>query len=351
MRAIIIRRHGAELELYEQVDDLAEPRPAPDEVVVRVSFAALNRLDDWVRIGWKGLRLDFPHVPCSDFAGEIVALGNEVRGWEVGQRVTANPLLWCGRCPACIAGRQNHCAQGHLLGEHVSGSCADYVAVPARNLIAIPEGVGLEVAAAASLVYLTAWHSLLTVGDLRAGERVLVVGAGGGVNSAAIQIALLAGAEVFVVAGSEAKAAQARAMGANWAHDRSRTPDWGRALFAATGRAGVDMVVDNVGQATWLASLRALRPGGRLVTVGGTSGYEAQVPVNLIFARHLRLLGSTMGTQAEYERVMGLVFAGRLRPIIDSVTPLAGFRSAMARMLADEHFGKILIDVRSHAGS
>jgi NADPH:quinone reductase-like Zn-dependent oxidoreductase len=122
MRAIIIRRHGAELELYEQVDDLAEPRPAPDEVVVRVSFAALNRLDDWVRIGWKGLRLDFPHVPCSDFAGEIVALGNEVRGWEVGQRVTANPLLWCGRCPACIAGRQNHCAQGHLLGEHVSGS-------------------------------------------------------------------------------------------------------------------------------------------------------------------------------------------------------------------------------------
>jgi NADPH:quinone reductase-like Zn-dependent oxidoreductase len=332
MRAIIIRRHGAELELYEQVDDLAEPRPAPDEVVVRVSFAALNRLDDWVRIGWKGLRLDFPHVPCSDFAGEIVALGNEVRGWEVGQRVTANPLLWCGRCPACIAGRQNHCAQGHLLGEHVSGSCADYVAVPARNLIAIPEGVALEVAAAASLVYLTAWHSLLTVGDLRAGERVLVVGAGGGVNSAAIQIALLAGAEVF-------------------AHDRSRTPDWGRALFAATGRAGVDMVVDNVGQATWPVSLRALRPGGRLVTVGGTSGYDAQVPVNLIFARHLRLLGSTMGTQTEYARVMGLVFAGRLPPIIDSVTPLAGFRSAMARMLADEHFGKILIDVRSHAGS
>lgn len=347
MRAIVFDQHSPDLDAYRLAGDIANPAPAADEVVVRVAYAALNRLDDFVRIGWKGLKLKLPHIPCSDFSGEIVAVGEAVRDWHVGQMVTADPLVSCGQCRACLAGAQNRCRHAQLLGEHIAGTCAEYVAVPARNLVAVPPGYDLRQAAAASLVYVTAWHSLITSGGLRAGESVLVVGAGGGVNTAAIQIARLAGAQVYVVASTAAKAAKAQALGAAWTHDRSRDPDWSSAVFDATGRSGVDMAVDNVGQATWAASLRALRPGGRLVTVGGTSGYSAVVPVNLMFARHLSIIGSTMGTHADYLRVMDLVFRGILQPAVDSVYPLGDFRAAMEHMLADEQFGKILIAIES----
>jgi NADPH:quinone reductase-like Zn-dependent oxidoreductase len=314
-------------------------------VVVRVAYAALNRLDDFVRIGWKGLDLTWPHIPCSDFSGEIAAVGRDVTGWQVGQRVTANPLIWCGACRACVAGRHNHCRRAHLLGEHIRGACADYVAVPARNLIAIPLGYDMRLAAAASLVYVTAWHSLIVAGDLRMGERVLVVGAGGGVNTAAIQIAKYAGASVYVIASNADKAVRARQLGADWVHDRAVDAAWSRAIFAATGREGVDLVVDNVGAATWSESLRTLRPGGRLLTVGGTGGYRAETPVNLIFGRHLRIIGSTMGTQDDYLTAMGLVFQGRLQPIVDAVFPMSEFRAAIERLLVGAMFGKIVIAV------
>lgn len=349
MRAILFDQHDPSPQVYRLDDTLEAPAPAPDGVVVRVAYAALNRLDDFVRIGWKGLHLAWPHIPCSDFSGEIAAVGREVIGWEVGQRVTANPLIWCGRCRTCLAGRHNLCPNAHLIGEHVRGACADYVAVPARNLVAIPPDYDLRLAAAASLVYVTAWHSLITAGGLRPGERVLVVGAGGGVNTAAIQIAKVAGATVYVVASSAEKAALARQLGADWVHDRSVDPGWSRAVFAATGREGVDLVVDNVGAATWVDSLRALRPGGRLATVGGTSGYTAQTPINLIFGRQLRIIGSTMGTQDDYLTVMALVFQGRLRPIVDSVFPLEDFQAAFGRLLAGDIFGKIVIAVNPTA--
>ncbi len=343
MRAIVFDQHSPDLAAYRLADDLPTPTPDPDAVLVRVAYAAINRLDNFVRIGWPGLNLRLPHIPCSDFSGEIVAVGAAVRDWRVGQWVTANPLIWCDQCRACRRGEQNRCRRGHLLGEHLPGVCAEYVTVPARNLVEIPASYDPRLAAAASLVYVTAWHSLIVAGGLRAGERVLVVGAGGGVNTAAIQIAALAGAQVYVVASSAAKAERARAIGAHWTHDRSADPEWSKAVFLATGREGVEMVVDNVGQATWPASLRTLAPGGRLVTVGGTSGYAASVPVNLMFARHLRIIGSTMGTQDDYLRVMDLVFRGMLMPAVDSIYPLQAFQAAMAHMLADEQFGKILI--------
>lgn len=345
MRAIVFDAHSPSLGVYRVATDVADPILKPDEVLVRVAYAALNRLDNWVRIGWKGLTLAFPHIPCSDFSGTIAAVGAHVQGWHLGQRVTANPLIWCGQCRACLAGEHNRCRSGHLIGEHVHGACADYVAVPARTLVAIPPAYDLAQAAAASLVYVTAWHSLMVAGQLRGGERVLVVGAGGGVNTASIEIAKFAGATVYVVASSAAKAERARALGADWVHDRSRDPDWSTAIFQATDREGVDMAVDNVGQATWTSSLRSLRVGGRLVTVGGTSGYQAQTPINLLFGRHLRIVGSTMGTQSDYLTVMDLVFRGRLCPIVDSVFPLDQFEAAMTRMLSDEMFGKIVIKV------
>lgn len=343
MRAVIFREHSPALDAYILVDDMPVPEIGPDEVLVRVEYAAINRLDNWVRIGWRGLALDFPHIPCGDFSGTIAQVGEAVDGWQTGQRVTANPLLWCGKCRNCLRGYQNRCVHWHILGETVRGACAEYVKIPARNLIEVPDGYDMQKAAAASLVYVTAWHNLMQAGDLRAGERVLIVGAGGGVNTASLQIAKLAGAEVMMIASNGEKAERARSHGADWVHDRSADENWSKAIYQATNRTGVDMVVDNVGEATWPSSLRTLGVGGRLVTVGGTTGYNATVPVNLIFGKHLQIIGSTMGTQGDYQQVMSLVFAGKLNPIVDSVHQPTAFTAAMQQMMNDEQFGKILI--------
>ncbi len=345
MRAILFRQHSPSPAVYEYSTEAPTPEPGVGEMLVRVRYAALNRLDDFVRRGWKGLNLEWPHIPGSDFSGTVAALGAGVSGWEIGQRVVANPLLWCGACRQCVRGFQNRCERGGILGEHVAGACAEFVTVPARNLLAVPDGYDMQQAAASPLVYATAWHSLMVAGALRAGERVLVVGAGGGVNSVSIQIAKVAGAEVYAVASTAEKARLARGLGADWVHDRSADAEWSRAVYRATDRQGVDVVVDNVGQATWPNSLRCLAPGGRLLTVGGSSGYEASVPVALLFGRHLSIIGSTMGNHDDFLAVMGLVFAGKLSPVVDSIYPLSGYPRALARMMANEQFGKILVDI------
>lgn len=345
MRAVVFSEHSPSVEVYRIQDDAPLPAIAAGWVRVRVAFAALNRLDYYVRAGWSGLALTFPHIPCADFSGVIDEVGPAVEGWRVGQRVTANPLLWCGHCRPCLRGDHNRCVAGHILGEDVPGACAEFVTVPAVNLVALPDGYDLRKAAAAPLVYVTAWHSLATVGRIQAGERVLIVGAGGGVNTASIQIARLLGAEVFVIAATEEKAQAARALGAHWAHSRTHGEEWPRAVFAATGRQGIDAVVDNVGAATWQRSLRTLRSDGRLLTVGGSSGYEAQTPVNLLFRRHLSILGSTMGTQDDFLTVMGHLFAGRLDPVVDQVFSMEEFGVAMHRLETLQHFGKVLIEV------
>lgn len=344
MRAVVFYRHGGP-EVLEYHEDIAVPQPGPGEVLVRARYAALNRLDNFVRIGWRGLDLTFPHILGSDFSGTIITVGPEVTGWTEGQRVVANPTLWCGKCQQCVAGRHNRCDSFAILGEHVPGAYAEFVRIPARNLVAIPDGFPDDQAAAAPLVGVTAWHMLVTAGCVRPGETVLVVGAGGGVNSMAIQIAKLAGATVFVVASGAKKAARARGLGADWTVDRTIEPNWSKAVYAATGRRGVDVVVDNVGAATWGNSLRCLARGGRLLTVGGTTGYEAATPVNLMFGKHLSIVGSTMGTQADFEAVMAQVWAGKLKPVVDQVFPLADYPAALARMLNGEGFGKILVQV------
>lgn len=344
MRAIVFYRHGGP-EVLEYRHDIPAPQPGPGEVLAAVRYAALNRLDDFVRAGWRGLDLTFPHILGADFSGTIAGLGPGVTGWRIGQRVVANPTLWCGACPACMAGRHNRCDHFAILGEHVQGAYAEFVTVPARNLIAIPDGYPDDLAAAAPLVFVTAWHMLITAGRLQAGERVLVVGAGGGVNTAAIQIARLAGATVFVVAADAAKAARARTLGADWVVDRTAEPNWSKAVWAATDRRGVDVVVDNVGAAAWPHSLRCLAKGGRLLTVGGTTGYEATTPLNLIFGKHLSICGTTMGTQADFATVMALVWAGRLTPIVDRVFPLADYGAALARLLSGAGFGKQVVQI------
>ena len=344
MQAVVFYRHGGP-EVLEYRDDVPVPEPRPDEALVQVRYAALNRLDDFVRTGWRGLNLSFPHILGSDFSGMIAKIGEEVTGWQEGQRVVANPTLWCGECSYCRAGRHNQCERFAILGEHVSGAYAEYVRVPARNLLAVPDDIPMDLAAAVPLVGVTAWHMLVVAGCVRPGEKVLVVGAGGGVNTMAIQIARLAGATVLVIAGDAQKAEAARALGADWALSRQEFPDWGKAVWAATERRGVDIVVDNVGEATWTASLRSLARGGRLLTVGGTTGYNGPTPINLLFGRHLSIVGSTMGTQEDFEAVMAQVWAGKIRPVIDRVFPLAGYPTALERMLGGEGFGKILLKV------
>jgi len=344
MRAIIFREHSPEFN-YEYVDDMPIPTIEPDDVLIRVRYSALNRLDDFVRRGWKGLNLALPHIPGSDFAGEIVAVGERVSGWQVGQRVSGNPTLFCGRCRYCLRGDHHLCDHFGILGEHIRGACAEYIRMPARNLIAVPDGFDLKLAAAASLVYLTAWRSLIEDGGLRPGEIVLVVGSGGGVNIASVQLAKLAGATVWVIAGDAAKAEAMRQLGADWVHDRQADPDWSRAVWLQSGKQGVDVVVDNVGAATWESSLRCLARHGRLLTVGGTTGYKAETPVNLVFGRQLRIIGSTMGTMEDAYKTFHLVFSGRCTPVIDSVWPLAEYPQALRRMVSGEHFGKIVIAI------
>jgi NADPH:quinone reductase-like Zn-dependent oxidoreductase len=342
VKAILLHAHGG-LEALEY-GEIPTPEPRPGEALVQLKAAALNALDLWVRKGWPGLKLEYPHIPGADGAGEVAALGPGVSGWTVGDRVVINSNLSCGECEFCLAGLDNRCRRWELLGETRRGTYAEYVRVPARNLYPMPDDYGYYSAAAAALVFHTAWHSLITRGGLRPGESVLVVGASGGVNTASIQIARLAGATVYVVGSSAEKLALAKSLGADFLIDRSLEPDWSKPVFQMTGKRGVDIVVDNVGT-TYPLSFRAARKGGRILTVGNTGGPEVEIDNRYIFAKHLSLIGSTMGTRSEFKTVMDLVFAGRLKPVIDSTFPLAQARAAQERLERGEQRGKITLAI------
>ena len=339
MKAAFFRQHGGP-EVME-FGDRPEPALEPGSVLVRVRAAALNRVDKWTRDGYPGLKLALPHSPGSDGAGEVAA-GAAL--FQPGARVVINTNIGCGVCEFCVAGQDNLCLRWNLLGETIPGTDAEYVTVPARQLLALPADVPCEQAAAAALVFQTAWHSLITRGQIRAGETVLVVGAGGGVNTAAIQIAKLAGCRVFVVGSQARKLELAGSLGADVLIDRSQV-DWSRQVYQLTQKRGVDVVVDNVGGATLMASLRAARRGGRILSVGNTAGPKVEFDNRYMFAKHLSLIGSTMSTRAEFATVMGLVFAGRLKPIIDSRFPLADIRSAHERLESGEVLGKVVLSV------
>jgi NADPH:quinone reductase-like Zn-dependent oxidoreductase len=344
MKALVFHQHGS----FEQIQVAEVPKPeiGPGQVLLAVKAAALNQLDLWVLAGWPGLKLKLPHIMGSDGAGIIAELGPGVSGFEVGDRAAVNPTLSCGQCGHCLAGRDNLCDHFALFGEHVDGFFSEYAAVPSRNLLKIPDNApvsSFEEAAAASLVYVTAWHSLIIRGNLRAGESFLVVGAGGGVNTAAVQIAKLAGASpIYVIGSTDEKLALARELGAHVTINRNQE-DWGRAIFKHTARTGVDVIVDNVGAATFHTSLRTLRKGGRLLTVGNTSGPRLDIDNRFIFGKHLSIIGSSMGTIADYEKVMGLVFEGRLRPVIDTVYPLDEGITALRRLKDGQLAGKLLL--------
>ena len=343
MKAIFFERHGGPEVL--EYGDVAEPVPGPGEVRVRLHAAALNRLDLWTREGWPGIRLALPHIPGADGAGVIAGVGEGVADPAQGTRVVINANLSCGECEACRAGHDNLCRSWKLLGEHVSGTYAESVVVPAANVVPLPDSVSYEDAAAAGLVFQTAWHSLIIRGRLRADETVLIVGASGGVNTASIQVARLAGARVLVVGSNRHKLALAESLGADVLIDRSADPDWSRAVFQATDRRGADVVVDNVIGTTLAHSLRAARKGGRILTVGNTGGATVELDNRFVFGKHLSLIGSTMGTRSDFDAVMGLVFAGRLRPVVDRGYALSDAAEAQRRLARGEQQGKITLRI------
>lgn len=346
MKAVLFHQHGGP-EVLEYAD-FPTPEPKPGEALVRLRAAALNRVDVFVRNGWPGLKLELPHIPGADGAGEVVAINSplpvgEGLGVRSGDRVVINANLGCGQCEYCLAGKDNLCNEWHLLGETVRGTYAEYIAVPVKQLYKLPQSFDFHQAAASALVYQTAWHSLKR-GNLQQGETVLVVGAGGGVNSASVQIAKWMGAQVVVVGSDAGKLAMAESLGADILIDRSKDENWSKSVFLATNKRGVDVVVDNVGT-TFMQSLRTLRKGGRLLTVGNSGGPKFEIDNRYMFAKHLSIIGSTMSTLDEFREVMDLIASGRLKAVMDQTFPLKDAALAQERLWKNENFGKITLDI------
>jgi NADPH:quinone reductase-like Zn-dependent oxidoreductase len=342
MKAAVFREFGGPEQV--RLDEVPTPTPGPGEALVRVRACGLNHLDLWVLGGLPALKTPLPFWTGCDIAGEVAALGPGVPGPAVGTRVAVNPSLSCGVCEFCVKGEDSLCVQYRILGEHVVGGLAEHVVAPAASLLPLPGHVSFEDAAAFVLASMTAWRLLVTQAALRPGETLLIHGVGGGVSSAAVQIARLCGARVFVTSSSDAKLARARELGADGGVNYA-SGDWSRAAREWTGRRGFDVVLDSVGAKTWAGSLRALAGGGRLVTCGATTGPIGETDIRIVFWKQLRIIGSTMASRAEFRQVMGELFGGRLRAIVDRTFPLAETAQALEVLRRGEQFGKIVVQV------
>ena len=340
MKAVRFHAHGGPDVLRHE--EVSEPIPGPGEALVRVRACALNHLDLWQRRGMERVQIPFPHISGADVAGEVVS--SPEGEFAAGRRVMLQPGISCGRCAACLDGRDNECPTYDVLGYRSDGGYAEYVKVPVQNLIAIPDAIGFVEAAAFPLAFLTAWHMLITRAHLRAGEDVLVLGAGSGVGQAAIQIAWRHGARVFATAGTDEKLARARQLGAYEVVNHTME-DWPKRIKDFTGGRGVDVVVEHTGTATWDHSLKSLVRGGRLVTCGATTGHDARIDLRFLFGRQLSLLGSYMGRKGELLRAAPFFFAGELRSVVDRTYPLAEAAEAHRRLEARAQFGKIVLVV------
>jgi NADPH:quinone reductase-like Zn-dependent oxidoreductase len=340
MKALCYYQHGP-LDLLKY-DDVPETKPGEGEVLVQVKACALNHLDIWVMRGWPGLNLEMPHWGGSDISGVVAETGPGVSGWNTGDRVVIDHGINVVDDEFTRRGEPTVSPGYRIIGEHMRGGLAQYVVVPARNLVKIPNEIDFPEAAAPLLVTLTAWRMLIKRGNLRAGESVLVVGAGGGVNSVAIQIAKMAGTTVYVVASNEEKGKKALELGADFVIDRSKS-DWGREVQKLTAKRGVDLIVDNVGKATLDTSMRVVARGGRIVIVGNTSGPMAEIDVRLIFGKQISLIGSTMGSHQDFRDITEMIWSGKVKTVIDHVLPLSEGKRAFEMLEHGEHFGKMVL--------
>jgi NADPH:quinone reductase-like Zn-dependent oxidoreductase len=340
MKAVVFTEHGGP-DVLKYMEG-REPEINASEVLVRVRACALNHLDLWVRRGIPGVVFPMPHIPGSDISGEVAKVGELVKHVRVGQRVLLAPGVSCGLCEHCAAGDDNLCREYTLFGYRIDGGCAEYVKAPAANVIPIPGDLTFEEAAAVPLVFLTAWHMLITRARLQPGEQVLILAGGSGVGTAAIQIAKMMQARVIATVGSEAKATKAKELGAEEVilHSRQSIKEEVKRL---TARRGVDVVIEHVGEATWTDSVSSLAVGGRLVTCGATTGYNANIDLRFLFSRQLSILGSYTGSRAELHRVLALIGQRKLHAVIDTTLPLKDCALGHAMLERREQFGKIVL--------
>jgi NADPH:quinone reductase-like Zn-dependent oxidoreductase len=340
MKAVVFHEHGGPDVL--RYEDAPDPKPARGEVVIEVKATSINHIDVFLRRGMPGVKVPLPKIAGSDAAGIIRETGTDVSGLSVGQRVTINPGISCGRCEFCTAGYGSQCVTYTLVGEHADGAYAELLKVPAHIVLPIPDTLSFEEAAAAPLVFVTAWGMLIGKGNLRPAEDVLILGAGAGVGTAAIQIARMVGCRVFAAASSDEKLERARQLGADILINYKQE-EFDKRIKELTNRRGVDVVVDYIGADTWVRSLRSARRGGRVLTCGATTGFAPQTDLRHIFFRQVQVLGSTMGSHREFLDVMKCVFRGQLKPVIDRVLPLAEARQGHELIEGRKVFGKIVL--------
>ncbi len=349
MRGFGFREHGG-LDRLAYVE-VPTPVPGPGEVRVRLQAAAFNRLDRFVLEGMPGVPIARPHILGSDGAGVVDALGEGVDDLRPGEAVLLNPGLWDGTCEACRAGREALCRHYQIIGEHTQGTVGEFVVVPRRNIHRRPERLSVSEAAAAPLVFQTVWRALRTIGALAAGERVAVIGAGGGTATAAVQVARYLGGRVAVVSRSPEKAERALALGAEAALVPTDTRPLDRLLWEWSDRKGVDLIFDSAGTATLPLSVRSLARGGRVVVIGATSGPLVEIDLRTLFWRQASIRGSTMASPAEFDEVLAVLARGELRPVLDSEWTYARAVEAFERLGSPELFGKVVVTLHDLAGS
>ncbi len=339
MKAIRFHEFGGPEVL--KFEDIPDPKIRKDQVLVRVKACALNHLDLFIRKGLPGIK--FPHINGSDVSGDVAEVGEYITDLKVGQRVLLAPMTFCGYCTACTAGQQNFCPQFTVLGYLNDGGNAEYIAVPRVNVLPIPDELTYDEAAFFPLVFVTAWHMLVSRSHLKPGDTVLVLGGGSGVGSAAIQICKLFNARVIATAGDEAKLDQSRELGADYVINHYQQKI-GEEVKKITNKAMCDIVFEHVGKATWAESMKSLKPGGSLVTCGATTGPEASFDIRFLFARQLSFLGSFMGTMGDFHEVMKHIFSGKLKAVVDKSFPMHEAAAAHQRLEKSEQFGKVILN-------
>ncbi len=342
MKAAVLRQHGERDAI--QLEDIPTPEPGYGKVRIKVKASALNWLDVAVRQGPKFGEIPLPLIGGSDIAGIVDKLGEGVTGWDVGDAVLVYPLVTCGVCEFCRRGEPTTCPEHRIFGEHIDGGLAEYTIAPVANLLPKPARLSFVEAAALPVVAMTAWHMLITVGQLRPGEIALILGAGGGVASLGIQIARHTGARVFATTSTAEKIARARELGAEQVFNY-RAENWVERVLEVTGGRGVDLVQDNVGAATWPDSLRALARNGRLVPCGSHSGTRFELAITQIYHRQLQIRGSNGGTIHDLMQALKLVEAGHVNPVIDTVLPLERIHTGHQILEEGDHFGKVVIEI------
>lgn len=340
MRCVVVREHGSFEKLL--LEERPVPTPGPGEVRIKVLAVGLNHLDTWVRRGVPGHTFPLPMILGSDACGVVDALGPGVHGLREGDEMVVLPGVSCGACEPCQTGMDPLCRRYQILGEARDGNCAEFSVVPAANLAPKPTALPAAAAASICLVFQTAWHMLVRRAELRAGETVLVHAGLSGVGSAAIQIAALLGAQVIATAGGPAKCARLATLGAHHVIDYQAV-DFAAEVRALTGKAGVQVVVEHIGAATFAGSLQSLARGGRLVTCGATTGGTVQLPLHLVFFKSLSVLGSTMGSKGDLRSVLRLFEQGRLQPVLDRALPMAQVGEAHRLLEERQALGKLAL--------